>query len=234
MIVTQTNARNLSMSAVVILSGVILSGPVAVGLVEFAAPQPAWRDAATFVQHYSWLQSLPYVFGFLILGGFIPFMAALVGSGSDDQRTRELTALALTGVSAAMIFVNYVLQTAFIPQSLNGNREILEAVTMANPRSFAWGLEMYGYGILGVATIVAAPLFESSGRQRIIRLLFILNGVVSVFTAALVPIVPGWLLTTPGIIAGALWNLLVVVIMVLVIREFRFGHLSRNQQQNES
>jgi len=226
MIVTRTNARRLSMSAAVILGGVILSGPVAVGLVEFAAPQPAWRDAATFVQHYSWLQSLPYVFGFFILGGFIPFMAELAGSGRDNQRNLGMTALALTAVAASMIFTNYVLQTAFIPQSLDGDETILAAVTMANPRSIGWGLEMYGYGVLGVATIVAAPLFEPRGGQGMIRYLFVVNGIVSVMSAALVPLIPGWLLTTPGIIAGAAWNILVIVIMVLVIREFKFGHVS--------
>lgn len=234
MIMTRTKARTLSRAAAIILSGIILSGPVAVGLVELVAPQPAWRDAATFVKHYSWLQSLPYVFGFLILGGFILFMAALVGSSSEDQRPREMTALALTTVSASMIFTNYVLQTAYVPQSLDGNGSLLEAVTMANPRSFAWGLEMYGYGVLGVATIVAAPLFEPRGGQRMIRLLFILNGIVSVVTTPLVPIIPGWLLTTQGIIAGAVWNLLVIVIMVLVIREFKFGRVPLDQQQNGS
>lgn len=107
MIVTRRRARYLSASAVIVLCGIILSGPVAVGLVEMVAPQPAWHDTATFVHHYSWLQSLPYAFGFLILGGFVLFMDALVGAGRDEQRLLEIAAITLTGVSASLIFFNH-------------------------------------------------------------------------------------------------------------------------------
>jgi len=58
-----------------VLCGIILSGPVAVGIVEIWAPQPAWRDAATFVHYYSWFQTLPYLYGFVLVGGFVAFMS---------------------------------------------------------------------------------------------------------------------------------------------------------------
>jgi len=96
-------------------------------------------------------------------------------------------------------------------------------VTMANPRSFAWALEMYGYGIFGVASLFAAPIFDNQGRQRVIRILFIVNGVASIVAAFLVPLIPGWLLTVPGLTAGAAWNILLITLMAIVIREFRFG-----------
>jgi hypothetical protein len=188
-----------------------------------AAPQPAWQDAAVFVRNYSWLQGLPYLFGFLIVGGFVAFMSGLVGTGRDDKRPLEITAAALTGVFAALVFLNYVLQTGFVPQALDGDRAILAMVTMANPRSLGWALELYGYGVLGVATGLAAPLFETGGRQGVIRILLAINCVVSVATAALVPIIPGWVLTPAGMAAGAVWNLLIVAVMLLVMRELRFG-----------
>ena len=227
MIVTRTRARYLSIAASVVLCGIILSGPVAVGLVEAFAPQPPWQDPATFVQHYSWLQTLPYVFGFLILGGFILFMAGLVGAGREEERPFEMTAMGFTVVSAALIFFNYVLQTAFVPQSLQTDGGILAMITMGNPRSLGWCLEMYGYGILGIATAFAARLFGASGRQKAIRFLLVANCIVSVVTAVLVPLIPGWLLTPVGWAAGAVWNLLIVVLMVLVIREFKFGKESK-------
>jgi hypothetical protein len=223
MVITNARARFLSIAAVVVLCGILLSGPVAVGLVEAFAPQPAWQDAATFIQHYSWLQALPYVFGFLILGGFVLFMAALVGTGREDQRHLEIISVAFTGIAAALIFSNYVLQTAYVPQSLQGDPSILAMMTMGNPTSLGWSLEMYGYGIFGVAGAFAAPLFHTTGRQRFIRWLLVTNCIVSVLTAALVPLIPGWLLTPVGWIAGGVWNLLIIVLMVVVIREFRFG-----------
>jgi hypothetical protein len=221
MTVSPRRARYLSASAVVVLSGIILSGPIAVGLVQVFAPQPVWQDAATFARNYSWLQCLPYLFGFLILGGFMLFMSGLVGAGREEQRPLELTALALTIVSASLIFFNYVLQTAFVPQSLDGNDGILAMATMSNPRSLGWSLEMYGYGILGVATAFAAPLFELRGRRRTIRYLLIANCVVSVGSAAMVPILPGWMLTPPGWVAGGVWNLLIAMLMVFVLLEFK-------------
>lgn len=223
MVVTRSRARYLSSSALLVMCGVILSGPIAVGLVEIAAPQPSWNNAATFVQHYSLLQSLPYVFGFLIVGGFVAFMSCLVGTGREDQRPLEMTAVILTGVFASLVFFNYVLQTAFVPQSLDGNGDILAMVTMTNPRSLGWGLELYGYALLGIATAVAAPLFEPRGRQGTIRHLLIINCVVSVLSAVLLPIIPGWVLTLAGMVAGTIWNLLIIVIMTLVVREFKFG-----------
>jgi hypothetical protein len=119
-IVTRTRARYLSASAVMVLCGIILSGPVAIGL---------------------------------------------VGTGCEEQRPLEMTALALMAVSAALIFFNYVLQTAHVPQSLEDNEGTLAMVTNAYPRSLGWSLEMYGYGILGIATACAAPMFEKSGRN---------------------------------------------------------------------
>jgi hypothetical protein len=80
---------------------------------------------------------------------------------------------------------------------------------------------MYGYGILGIATACAAPLFSNSGLQWWIRRSLIVNCVLSVAGAVLVPVFPGWVLTLPGMIAGAAWNVLVAVLMVLVMFEFR-------------
>jgi hypothetical protein len=131
MIVSPARARFLSASAAVVLAGILLSGPVAVGLVEAFTPQPPWMDAATFARHYSWLQLLPYVFGFLILGGFVAFMAGLIGIGREEQRPLEHAALAFTAVAAALIFFNYVLQTAVVPQSLSGDGAVLSLLTMA-------------------------------------------------------------------------------------------------------
>jgi hypothetical protein len=227
MVVTATQARYLSTSAAVVFTGVILSGPVAVTLVEIGAPQPLWQGIATFVRHYSWLQGLPYWFGFLIAGGFILFMASLQGTAKPHQRPFEAAALGFTIVSAALIFLNYVLQTGFIPQWVHSNDPMVAAFTMANPRSLGWALEMYGYALLGVGTAFAAPLFEQRGRQGVIRFLFAANAVVSIAAAMMIPIFPGWVLTTVGMILGAVWNILIMVVMVLVMVEFRFGRSPR-------
>jgi hypothetical protein len=214
-------SKQLVVGAAIVLSGIILSGPVAVGLVELLAPQPWWQDATTFIEHYSWIQTLPYVFGFLIAGGFVVLMSGLLRASEEFHRHLGYAALTFTGVSASLIFFNYVLQTAFVPLWLHQSELLVSATTMANPNSLGWALEMYGYGILGVATAFAAPLFNPAGRQGLIRILFMANCIVSLMGAFLVPIGPGWVLTSWGMVLGGLWNLLVAIAMVLIIREFR-------------
>jgi len=215
--------QHVPIAAAIILAGVILSGPVAVGIVEIFAPQPAWQDVSTFISHYSWLQTLPYLFGFLIAGGFV----VLVGSvpvSRDDHRVYRRAASSFTTVAAGLIYFNYVLQVAFIPIALEDHPAIVAATTMANPASLGWALEMIGYGILGITTALLAPLFNESAQQRLIGRLMLLNCAVSVLGAVLVPIYPGWVLTPFGMVLGAGWNILVAVIMILILREFRFRH----------
>ena len=84
---------------------------------------------------------------------------------------------------------------------------------------------MYGHAILGVANAFLAPLFNASVRQRTIARLFVLNCILSVVGAFLIPLFPGLVLTGTGMVLGAAWNILVAVSMVLLLIEFRFGHL---------
>ena len=221
--IAQRQARQISIAAAVVLAGIILSGPVAVVLVEVLAPQPSWQGVTTFIEHYSWLQSLPYVFGFFIAGGFILLVASTPIGDDDGRSLLRRIALAFTAISAGLIFFNYVMQTAFIPLSLHESPMIVAATTMANPNSLGWALEMYGYAILGIATAFLAPLFSASPRQRVIARLFVINCILSVVGAFLMPLFPGWVLSVTGMIVGAAWNVLVAVTMVLVLLEFKFG-----------
>lgn len=215
----------MSTAAAVVLAGVFLSGPVAVVLVELLAPQPSWQGVTTFIEHYSWLQSLPYVFGFFIAGGFILLVSSIPVGDEDGRGPFRGVALALTAVASGLIFFNYVMQTAFIPLSLHESPAIVAATTMANPNSLGWALEMYGYAILGIATAFLAPLFNASPRQRVIARLFVLNCILSVAGAFLMPLFPGWVLSATGMVLGAAWNVLVAVAMVLLLVEFKFGRV---------
>jgi hypothetical protein len=62
--------QDVTVSAAVVLVGTITSGPLAVWLVAATHPQPAWRDAATFVAAYRPVQPVPYFFSFLLVSGF--------------------------------------------------------------------------------------------------------------------------------------------------------------------
>jgi hypothetical protein len=91
--------------------------------------------------------------------------------------------LVFTAVFATLIFLNYVIQTTFIPVMARaytpGDGALLTALSMANPRALAWALEMWGWAFLGLATWLIGPVFRGGALERAARAAFIVNGPVS-------------------------------------------------------
>ncbi len=80
---------------------------------------------------------------------------------------------------------------------------------------------MWGYGFLGPATWFASAFFGNRDIERIVKIFYILNGIVSLVGAFWTCFVPGWVYTTPGYISFALWNLLYFVLAVVSISVFQ-------------
>jgi len=127
----------------------------------------------------------------------------------------------------ALVCLNYTIQVAYIPILVDENASILAFLAMTNPASLPWAIEMFGYCILGIATVFAAPLFSNRGLQAIIRWLLVLNGVLSVGGAVMFTVNSAETVSGLGIVGYVFWNALIVVIMLLVIIELRFGRRSK-------
>jgi len=211
------------MSAAIALAGTLLSGPAGLAIVSLTRPQPAWRDAATFVSAYHPIQTVPYWGGLLLVVGFVALFAALHDGHGERFRTR--CALALSTVFAALILANYAIQTTFVPALVSANNRLsdptLTALTMANPGSVAWTLEMWGYGILGLATWLAAPAIRGGAYAHIASLLFAFNGPVSIAAALMTAWRPEWVLTTTGLVAFGGWNLLIIAMLTFTVAAMR-------------
>ena len=207
------------------LCGIVISGPMAVVLLAFLHPQPPWKDAETFARHYHWLQTLPYFGGFLLVFGFVALMASLYVLAPAEQRARATTALVLTAVFAAMVFLNYVIQTTFVPNlarhDLAANANIIAAFSMVNPSSLAWALEMWAYGFLGLGHLLIAPVFARTGIERAAATLFVINGISSGATAVWTAVDPGWMMTSTGLVAYTVWNALVFAMVSVALVVFR-------------
>ena len=228
MTLSSSRAKYVSVSALLVIVGIVLSGPVGVIIIQASSPQPPWQNAGIFVENYSPVQAMPYAFGFVMVLGFLLFFASLVSVGEDRQRPLEMMGPSLGTVFGSLISLNYIIQIAYLPHALDQDAAILSFLAMANPTSVAWAIEMFGYGILGVATIAVAPLFSGPGLQRVIRWLLVSNGIVSVGGSVVTAIdLPG-ILSTPGLVGYVLWNILVVIMMALVMAEFRFGKPPRH------
>ena len=87
MILSNTQAKYLSFSALIVIIGIILSGPLGVFIVDITAPQPSWQGAAVFVENYSSIQAMPFAFGFILLFGFLLFFSSLINAGRENQRS---------------------------------------------------------------------------------------------------------------------------------------------------
>jgi hypothetical protein len=80
---------------------------------------------------------------------------------------------------------------------------------------------MWGYAWLGVATWLVAPVLARTHRERTTAWLFTANGPISIAGAIATACDADWLMTTPGLVAFAGWNALIIVMSALCWRVLR-------------
>ena len=154
------NKKLLLVSAIITMAGILLSGPIGV-LLTLIKPQPQWQDEITFVENYHFVQTLPYVFGFILIIGFTLFISTsfrLASTGT--QKIFRIAANIFTAVYVSFVGLNYAIQIAIVPALVYKQPSLAAFLTMANSSSLGWILEMFGYGCLGVATILISPVFR--------------------------------------------------------------------------
>jgi hypothetical protein len=124
----------------------------------------------------------------------------------------------LTAIYGALVAFNYIANACYVGQASSSDLGAVSALSMANPRSLCWAIELFAYGILGMVTWLVAPTFRE---ERAVALLLRTNGVVSVACAAVALFDLAWVQTPVGLAFYGAWNLLVIVLMALVARNFR-------------
>ncbi len=216
--------RLIAVSALVTMVGLLFSGPVGLLVTSLIKAQPPWDGAEVFIASYHPVQILPFLFGFVMIYGFVMFISAVAKLAQDNRgMVYASMSMIFMAVYAVIIGLNYALQVAFVPLLVREGNAMAGFFSMANPESVGWVLEMWGYGFLGLSGWLAAPLFKGSRRRRYIRVLLVINGMVSVLGAAITIVDLGWVLSVAGLASYVVWNLLVLAIMVLVYMEFRPG-----------
>jgi hypothetical protein len=208
-------ARIASVGALMTAAAGLASGPIAAGVVAAVHPQPPWQDAATFVAALHPIQMLPYLLALPLIAGQVLLVAGLHARAPEAMRARTSAALVFVAIYGALITFNYVLQTTFVlalaARATPIDAPVLAATTMANPRSLAWALEMWGYGASGVATWLVAPAI--GGRAGVALRA---NGVICVAGALITVAAPGWVLTPAGLVMFVAWNLVIAIAAALV------------------
>lgn len=208
------------------ITGIITSGLLFPMLSMLLTPQPAWKDAATFAAAYHPLQTATFFAGFLLIGGSLMTFAALFRMAPDDKKLQATTAILVNCVFTAIVFINYIIQTTYIPYLATHQPAELQLVlpvfTMANPGSFAWALEMYGWGGIGVSFLFMAHIFRNrKGPERTLKVLFVLNGTTSCVSALVTSWDMHWLFSSAGLASLIIWNLLVLIIDMVLLKYFK-------------
>jgi len=207
---------SLRTAAAMVAAGAVLSGPGAMAVVTVLGAQPSWTNLDDFVANYRSIQVLPYLLGYLLLLGFVLFTAACHAGAEPAMRARTSAALVLTGVYASLVFTNYTIQLAYVPRTLPQRPAYIAELTMANPASFAWCLEMFGYAAMGAATWLVAGCFRGGRRAALVRLLLILNGVLSIIGAVCTALVDRWVFSSSGLVCFAVWNVVIAACFTVI------------------
>jgi hypothetical protein len=213
----------ISFGSIAALIGFILSGPIGFVLVQLIKPLPEWTSAANFAAQYNSLQNIPYYFGFILVGGMLILATAHYLNAENElplDKMHVFLSVVWTTIFAVLIFFNYICQSTYIHHLVINykpeNDTTIATLSMANPASLSWAIEMWGYAILGVATWLLSAYYRE--RSRVIYFLLIANGVVSISSVALFIYNDKWLLTSTGLAGYFFWNLLMIVLLILIYR----------------
>ncbi len=205
--------------------GVIFSGLIFPMLALLVTPQPAWQDPAVFVKHFHPLQTATFYCGyFLVIGSLMTFIF-LFTLADGSKKLFALSGLIINSIFTAVVFLNYIIQTTYMPYLATYTppeyNHILPVFTMANPGSFAWALEMYGWGGIGLSFIFMAFIFGADRISKTLKILFIVNGSASIISALITSVDMNWLFSPAGLAALVIWNILVFVIDIFLLKYFR-------------
>ena len=207
--------------AMVALFGLMLSGPVSIALLAVVRKSAGWRGAEDFAKYFWPMQVAPFYFGFVLVVGYLMLFAGLYDFAPEDQKPRARMAVMLATAYGALITLNYICQTTFIPALATHYRpayeSLVDAFSITNPRSLAWAIEMWGYALLGGATWFVAGMFRGSRQQRLLAGLLILNGFASVAAAMAAAADMSWIVESVGFFGYVAWNLLMAAIFLLIV-----------------
>ena len=116
------------------------------------------------------------------LGIVIPFILEILALHyvtSAEKKFWSHAALIFTILYAVFVTANYVVQlTTVLPAKLNGTYEQIKILDQT-PHSLFWDFDAIGYICMGLATILAIPVFEKTGFSKWVRISLMANGLVT-------------------------------------------------------
>lgn len=120
-----------------------------------------------------------YGFSLCIVVPFVLEMLALHYITPDNKKFWSHGALVFTVIYAVFVTANYVVQlSTVIPATIRGNSGQV-GLLIQTPHSLFWDFDAIGYISVGIATLLAVPVFEKQGFQKTVRLTLLANFLVT-------------------------------------------------------
>lgn len=131
------------------------------------------------VLRYPFDEIFIYGFSLCIVIPFVLEILALHYITPDNKKFWSHAALVFTVIYAVFVTANYVVQlSTVIPATLQGNPAQV-SILVQTPHSLFWDFDAIGYISMGIATLLAVPVFGKKGFQKIVRISFLANAVVT-------------------------------------------------------
>lgn len=108
----------------------------------------------------------------------VPFLLAMLALHYCTTVSRKIwshAAVIFSTIYVVYVVANYVVQLAtVIPAKLEGTSAEIKILDQT-PHSMFWNFDALGYIFMGLATLVAIPVFEKTGIQKWVRISFAAN-----------------------------------------------------------
>jgi hypothetical protein len=130
------------------------------------------------VLQYPWDEILIYSTSLCIVLPFVLEILALHYVTPEEKKFWSHAALIFSIIYSVFVTANYVVQLAtVIPMKLKGAGDEIRILEQT-PHSLFWDFDALGYIFMGLAMLVAIPVFEKHGFQRWVRISFLANALV--------------------------------------------------------
>lgn len=178
---------------------------------------------ASKVLRFPWDPVIPDGASLVLALSFMVMMICIHRATAAESRHFSQIGVAFATLYAALVSIVYfVICTVVVPYQLRGEMAKVAPFVFDDSGSFMQALDGLGYFFMSVATWFAAPGFAGAGREKWLRRLFTVNGVLGIpILIAYMPLVVPKPYSLVAYGFGFLWMLSVPACLVAAALHFR-------------
>lgn len=148
-----------------------------------------WDGIEAYARTFDGTQMAQLVPVLLLAPTVVVLMSCIGAVAPEARKVFGTTGVAFSGVYAAIIATNYILQLFVVRLNIqNDDLDGLAVLAMPNPHSVFVALETIGYGFFGLTMLFAAAVFMRGRREAWIRGLLLTSGITGILGAVAAPL----------------------------------------------